>query len=73
MRDSSPKGIGHPEQGILTVNGVSGDRFDINIIPHTQERTTFGEMKVGDPVNMEIDILARYVARLADTRGLSGA
>lgn len=57
----------------LTVNGVSDGRFDINIIPHTQERTTFGQMKVGDPVNMEIDILARYVARLADTRGLSGA
>lgn len=54
----------------LTVNAVDGDSFDINIIPHTQERTTFGDIKVGDPVNMEIDILARYVARLADTKGL---
>lgn len=57
----------------LTVNAVNEGSFEINIIPHTQERTTFGQMKAGDPVNMEIDILARYVARLADTRGLSGA
>ncbi|WP_417518857.1 riboflavin synthase [Minwuia sp.] len=52
----------------LTVNGVSDDSFEINIIPHTQERTTFGRLAEGDPVNMEIDILARYVARLADTK-----
>lgn len=57
----------------LTVNAVGADSFDINIIPHTQERTTFGEMSVGDPVNMEIDILARYVARLAGVRGLGTA
>jgi len=48
----------------LTVNTVSDTTFEINIIPHTQERTTFGQLKQGDPVNMEIDILARYVARL---------
>lgn len=53
----------------LTVNAVEGDSFEINIIPHTQERTTFGDLKVGDPVNMEIDILSRYVARLRDTDG----
>jgi riboflavin synthase len=52
----------------LTVNAVTADSFEINIIPHTQERTTFGRMAAGDPVNMEIDILARYVARLSDTK-----
>ncbi len=50
----------------LTVNSVEGATFEINIIPHTQERTTFGDLSEGDPVNMEIDILSRYVARLAD-------
>jgi riboflavin synthase len=48
----------------LTVNEVEGNRFGVNIIPHTQAETTFGETKVGDPVNLEIDMLARYVARL---------
>ncbi|WP_416897783.1 MAG: riboflavin synthase [Minwuia sp.] len=52
----------------LTVNAVNGDSFEINIIPHTQDRTTFGVMAEGDPVNMEIDVLARYVARLAETK-----
>jgi riboflavin synthase len=48
----------------LTVNEVAGNRFGVNIIPHTQERTTFGTASVGDRVNLEIDLLARYVARL---------
>ncbi|HYG88291.1 MAG TPA: riboflavin synthase [Azospirillum sp.] len=48
----------------LTVNEVNGARFDVNIIPHTQVATTFGDLKPGDRVNMEIDMLARYVARL---------
>jgi riboflavin synthase len=48
----------------LTVNEVEGNRFGVNIIPHTQAETTFGEAQVGDPVNLEIDMLARYVARL---------
>jgi riboflavin synthase len=48
----------------LTVNEVEGRRFGVNIIPHTQAQTTFGAAKVGDRVNLEIDILARYVARL---------
>lgn len=48
----------------LTVNEVEGNRFGVNIIPHTQSETTFGETKPGDPVNLEIDMLARYVARL---------
>ena len=54
----------------LTVNDVSDPndhtKFSINIIPHTQEKTTFGAAKKGDKVNMEIDILARYVARMRE-------
>jgi len=48
----------------LTVNEVDGRRFGVNIIPHTQAQTTFGSAKPGDRVNLEIDLLARYVARL---------
>jgi len=48
----------------LTVNEVDGRRFGVNIIPHTQAVTTFGTLAEGDFVNMEIDMLARYVARL---------
>jgi riboflavin synthase len=48
----------------LTVNEVEGHRFGVNIIPHTQQRTTFGTAAVGNRVNLEIDLLARYVARL---------
>ena len=50
----------------LTVNEVDGDRFGVNLIPHTQQVTTWGAAKVGDRVNLEIDTLARYVARLAE-------
>lgn len=50
----------------LTVNEVDGRRFGINVIPHTQEMTNFGTLKEGDRVNMEIDMLARYVARLME-------
>jgi len=48
----------------LTVNGVSKNRFDVNIIPHTQQATTLGALVVGAHVNLEIDTVARYVARL---------
>jgi riboflavin synthase len=48
----------------LTVNEVAGHRFGVNVIPHTQAVTTFGQYREGDRVNMEIDMLARYVARL---------
>jgi riboflavin synthase len=51
----------------LTVNDVQGRRFEVNIIPHTASHTTLGERRPGDPVNVEIDMLARYVARLAET------
>lgn len=48
----------------LTVNEVDGTRFGVNIIPHTTRVTTFGRMKPGAKANLEIDLLARYVARL---------
>jgi riboflavin synthase len=47
----------------LTVNGVADDRFDINVISHTQTATTFGAAAVGQKLNVEIDMLARYVRR----------
>lgn len=50
----------------LTVNEVAGDSFGVNIIPHTQQVTNWGDAVVGDTVNLEIDTLARYVARLAE-------
>jgi riboflavin synthase len=51
----------------LTVNEVDGDVFGVNIIPHTAAVTTFGTLQPGSLVNIEIDMLARYVARLKDT------
>ena len=48
----------------LTLNEVEGPEFGINIIPHTRKHTTFGEAKAGDRVNVEVDLLARYVGRL---------
>ncbi len=50
----------------LTVNEVDGCDFGVNIIPHTKEVTMWGAAKVGDRINLEIDTLARYVARLAE-------
>jgi len=50
----------------LTVNEITGHRFGINIIPHTRKITTLGEAREGDRVNLEVDVLARYVARLKD-------
>jgi riboflavin synthase len=48
----------------LTVNDVEDARFGVNIIPHTAEVTTFGALQAGCRVNLEVDLLARYVARL---------
>jgi riboflavin synthase len=48
----------------LTVNTVGGRRFDVNIIPHTHQMTTLGERQVDDGVNIEIDVIARYLERL---------
>ena len=60
----APKGSVALDGVSLTVNEVDGARFGINIIPHTQACTTFGTMKPGQRVNLEVDMLARYVARL---------
>lgn len=51
----------------LTVNGISGRHFDVNLIPHTLASTTLGGLDAGDAVNVEVDILARYAARWAQT------
>jgi riboflavin synthase len=53
----------------LTVNEVEGSEFGVNIIPHTLSVTSWGEAREGDRVNVEIDMLARYVARLAEFSG----
>lgn len=62
----APKGSVALNGTSLTVNEVDGDMFGVNLISHTKEVTNWGQAKVGDAVNLEIDTLARYVARLAD-------
>ncbi|MBM1311591.1 riboflavin synthase [Sulfitobacter mediterraneus] len=62
----APKGSVALNGTSLTVNAVDGCDFGINFIPHTKEVTTWGDVKVGDQINLEIDTLARYVARLAE-------
>jgi riboflavin synthase len=60
----APKGSICLDGVSLTVNDVRGPRFDVNIIPHTHQATTLGERVVGDGVNVEIDVIARYLDRL---------
>ena len=48
----------------LTVNGVDTNQFDVNIIPHTLQETIFSEYQVDSPVNLEVDVIARYLERL---------
>jgi riboflavin synthase len=55
----------------LTVNGADNDSFHVAIIPHTMEHIAFGDFKVGSRVNLEIDMLARYVKRLLETEDLT--
>lgn len=62
----APKGSVALNGTSLTVNEVSGAEFGVNLIPHTQEVTTWGEVAVGDKVNLEVDTMARYVARLRE-------
>jgi riboflavin synthase len=62
----APKGSIAVNGVSLTVNEVTGTGFGVNIIPHTELMTNFGTLAVGDAVNIEIDMLARYVARLAE-------
>jgi len=60
----APKGSVCLDGVSLTVNEVQENQFGVNIISHTQSATSFGGRKVGDRINMEIDTIARYVARL---------
>jgi len=77
LRITAPKALGRylAYKGSITVNGVSltvnqvddlaeGCRFSINLIPHTLANTTLGGLKAGDRVNLEVDLIARYVARM---------
>lgn len=64
----APKGSVAVDGVSLTVNDVDADAFGVNIIPHTAQVTTFGRVKPGDPVNIEVDLVARYLARLLDAR-----
>lgn len=63
----APKGSITVDGVSLTVNEVAGQRFGVNIIPHTWTATTLGALAVGDTVNLEIDMLARYLARWQET------
>ncbi len=56
----------------LTVNEVNDNRFNVNIIPHTWQNTSLGQIKQGQHVNLEIDMLARYMARMLGVRDKSG-
>ena len=64
MRYIAPKGSIALDGVSLTVNEVEGATFGVNIIPHTQAVTTFGELAVGSAVNLEVDQVARYLERL---------
>ncbi len=65
----APKGSVALNGTSLTVNEVNGAEFGVNIIPHTKSVTNWGQAQVGDLVNIEIDTLARYVARLREWGG----
>ena len=65
----APKGSVTLDGTSLTVNEVDGAAFGVNIIPHTAAVTTWGEASVGDRVNLEVDVLARYVARILEMQG----
>jgi riboflavin synthase len=64
MRFVAPKGSICVNGVSLTVNKVEGRCFDVNIIPHTFTVTTLGELRINDGVNIEIDVIARYLDRL---------
>ena len=63
----APKGSVALDGVSLTVNDVSRDSFSVNLVPHTLSETTLSDCRVGSRLNLEIDIIARYVARLAAT------
>ncbi|TNC71544.1 riboflavin synthase [Rubellimicrobium roseum] len=62
----APKGSVALDGISLTVNEVEGAEFGVNLIPHTKEVTTWGSLQEGQPVNLEVDTMARYVARLRE-------
>lgn len=64
----APKGSIALDGTSLTVNEVMGDRFGVNLIPHTLTVTAWGAKRPGDPINLEVDVFARYVARLLEFR-----
>lgn len=69
----APKGSITVNGVSLTVNGVTGPRFDVMLVPYTLDETTFGAMVGGTRVNLEVDILAKYVASLMGKPGVDGA
>ncbi|HVT31107.1 MAG TPA: riboflavin synthase [Rhodanobacteraceae bacterium] len=68
-RYAAPKGSIAIDGVSLTINEVDGNRFGVSLIPHTIGVTTLGDRKVGDPVNIEVDMIARYVERLTFAGG----
>ena len=64
----APKGSVALEGVSLTVNAVAGDTFSVLIIPHTLKVTTLGQLAAGEEVNLEVDLMARYAARLIEAR-----
>jgi riboflavin synthase len=52
----------------LTINGVDADGFDVNLVPHTVAHTAFASTRVGAAVNLEVDVVARYLERLLQQR-----
>jgi riboflavin synthase len=68
LRFIAPKGSVALDGVSLTVNEAKDDRFEVLIIPHTLEVTTFGTLRAGDTVNLEVDLMARYAARLIERR-----
>ncbi len=64
----APKGSVALDGTSLTVNKVDGNRFDVLLIRHSLEVTTWGERQIGDNINLEIDTMARYAARLSENK-----
>jgi riboflavin synthase len=62
----APKGSVALSGASLTVNEAEGRRFGVNLIPHTLTQTTWGRKTPGDPINLEVDVFARYVARMME-------
>jgi riboflavin synthase len=71
LRFLAPKGSVCVSGVSLTVNTVAGDLFSLMLIPHTLGKTSLDGLKPGDPVNLEADVVARYVARLIEVKDLS--